>query len=894
MKKRLLMILLALLPLAMNAQSPAMMALAQSELQKRGLTEGEVRARLVQRGIDIDAISPSNYASYQGQVIAILDELQAEKSSAAASASTAAAQSASAQAAGPSTLEEVPVTTSSEAAAEREAQVVQATVAQAEEGGSEIYGHSLFSRQALEVFRTTNGAEAPDTYVLDEGDEVHISIFGASQTEIHQRIGSDGSIQPVGANKIFLKGMTLAQARSAIINNMAAHYSFRRDQIAVTITTARTISVNIYGEVGTAGGFTLSALNTAFNALAAAGGPTELGSVRNIQHTRGNKTTTLDLYAFMNKAGDKTGYDLRNNDILYVPTAQKIVRIDGAVKRPMRYEMIEGETLLDLINYAGGLRDDAYPTFVQIERHENGEIKYLEYDLSKIMSGSRKAALSGGDVVRIKTVAKPMENYVSIQGDVYYGGNFDIDENSSLKGLIEKAEPRYTARKDYVFVERTNPDETVEILTVPYPGENGNPDFKLQARDVVRVLELSQFRDVESISVSGQVRRPFSREFGLTTRMTVNQAIEYAGGLKENVFPVAYIVRRDLKNPTRREYIRLELDKDGEMVLQPGDELNVYDNSTYSNIGEIRISGAVKRPFGTPYDGTITLHDLITMAGGFSVGAAYDRVEVFRTNISRTDEKRLELLTIAVDSTYNVTSGDFQIQPYDHVVVRMTPNFTTGRTVELNGRVRYPGAYVIDDNKTTLAEVIERAGGLLDDADPYASVFRTFNNRGNIAVNLDKATSGKYGLNYNPILMDGDVINITRQENIVVIRGVGTRMNQYSPPGYDSSILTITYQGKHGADWYIRKYAGGFQKATDRNSVTVTMPNNQMLGTQKILGIRDYPTVEPGGTITMQIDPRKQEKLEKPKEKVDWDATLAKCLTTLTSAVSMIAIITRL
>ena len=130
---------------------------------------------------------------------------------------------------------------------------------------------------------------------MGEGDEVHISIFGSSQTEIHQRIEADGSIQPAGSSKIFLKGMTLEQARQAIRSKLASHYSFRPDQIAVTITTARTIMVNIYGEVGVQGGFTLSALNSAFNALAAAGGPTKIGSVRNVQMSRAGKTSRLTV-----------------------------------------------------------------------------------------------------------------------------------------------------------------------------------------------------------------------------------------------------------------------------------------------------------------------------------------------------------------------------------------------------------------------------------------------------------------------------------------------------------------------------------------------------------------------------------------------------------------------
>ncbi|MGI6757615.1 MAG: SLBB domain-containing protein [Bacteroidaceae bacterium] len=677
--KRLFFSLLILLPLAAAGQSSSMISMAQDELQKRGLNETEVRTRLLEEGIDVDNIPPNEYAYYRSRVTNILDKMQAEKAAATSATPTGVADTTTAP-----TYEEAftsnifPQTTPGEAAAEEALE--ESNISRTD--SNIIYGHNLFTDNAMGVFRTTDGAQAPDTYVLGEGDEVHISIFGSSQTEIHQRIGADGSIQPAGSTKIFLKGLTLDKAREAIRSRLASHYSFRQDQIAVTITTARTISVSIYGEVGVQGGFTISALNTAFNALAAAGGPTPIGSVRNIQLMRSGKTNKLDLYTYMTNPDPKVQYDLQNNDVMFIPVAQKIVQVNGAVNRPMKYELIEGETLVDLLRYAGGLKYNVYPDFVQIERYIDGEKKYLEYDLNNVLSGTQKIDMQNGDIVLIRTANIPMENFVAINGDVYYGGSYDLEKNGSLLTLIENAKPTFTAKTDYVFVERTRPDETVEVLTVPFPGVNGNPDFTLQARDVVRVMQQSTYRDIDTIAVSGEVRVPFLRQFGLNDRMTISQAIEYAGGLKPNVFPVAYIFRKDLTNPDKMEYLRVSLETDGDMLLQPGDRLNVYDNSTYTNIGEIRINGAVKNPFGTAFDPSLTLHDLIAMAGGFEIGAAYDRVEIFRVNISNTQEVIYDLITLAVDENYNIKGEEFQLQPYDNIVVRMTPNFSTGRMVE--------------------------------------------------------------------------------------------------------------------------------------------------------------------------------------------------------------------
>ena len=747
--KKLITVVMAMvmLSIAAVAQNANMMSMARAELSKRGLEESEVRTRLLENGIDVDNIQPADYPAYQSRVISILDQMQAEKNGTTGKGATVVIKTGSGStstegnaspAAAATSADETPQTTAGEAAAEAALQTALAAEGVSPTEGSDIYGHSLFTGKSLDVFRTTDGAQAPETYVLGEGDEVHISIFGSSQTEIHQRIEADVSIQPVGATKIFLKGMTLAQARKAIQNRLSQHFSFRPDQIAVTITTARTVSVSIYGEVGVQGGFTISALNTAFNALAAAGGPTAIGSVRNIQLSRAGKTYTLDIYQYMKNPTIGIGYDIQNNDVLFVPVAQKVVSIEGAVNRPMRYEVIDKETLKDLIDYAGGLTWNAYPNFVQIERHEAGEVSYLEFDLCEVTSGKRKVNLAAGDIVRIN------------------------------------------------------------------------------------------------------------------------------------------------------------LDTDGDQFLQPGDQLNVYDNTTYTNVGEVRVSGAVKTPMGTTYDESLTVHDLLSMAGGFAVGAAYDRVQVFRVNISDSKAAELECIQIKVDENYNPVGGEFQLQPYDHIVVRMTPDFTTGRSIELNGRVKYPGTYVLSDSKTQLWEIIEMAGGLLDDADPYASLFRTYNNRGNIGLDLRKVKSQKGKISNDPILMDGDVINIVRQENTVIIRETGTRMGQYVPAEYSAAQKIVLYQGPHSAAWYIRHYAGGFVKVANKNSVTVTMPNNQTEATKRFLGIRSYPTVEPGGVITVSIDQEKQEKIDTPKEKIDWGAEMRSTLSTLTSVVSLYLLLDRL
>ena len=161
--------------------------------------------------------------------------------------------------------------------------------------------------------------------------------------------------------------------------------------------------------------------------------------------------------------------DLQNNDIIYVPVAKNIVTIEGGVLRPMRYEILEKEDLKTLIEYAGGLRSDVNYDFVQIERYVSGEKKLLEYTLSDVLSGATSIKPLNGDVIRLRSINKPMDKYVDIEGAVYYGGRYDLDKNSSLQALLSGAKPTFTARKtDFLFVE-THPSRTRQWKYSPYP-----------------------------------------------------------------------------------------------------------------------------------------------------------------------------------------------------------------------------------------------------------------------------------------------------------------------------------------------------------------------------------------------------------------------------------------
>jgi polysaccharide biosynthesis/export protein len=331
---------------------------------------------------------------------------------------------------------------------------------------AQIYGQALFRDKNLGVFRVANDVKPPDSYILGPGDEVTISIFGPSQADFKYEINKDGYIQPTNLPKMFLKGVSLGQAKELLRSRFSQFYVFRPEQFSLSLSTARTITVNIFGETANYGSFTLSAINTAFNALVAAGGPSDIGSVRNIKVVRGKDTKRLDVYAFMNNPSLRYDFFLEDNDIIHVPVANRVVAINGAVQRAFRYELLDSENLLKLIEYAGGLTPQALRSVVQVRRFENNEIRLIDVPFEELLSKNQDYPLLPGDVVTVRTVSDQVERAVSISGPVEQAQNYALVPGMRVRDLVALGQLKRQARTDVAFLLRTKTNRGARLIQI--------------------------------------------------------------------------------------------------------------------------------------------------------------------------------------------------------------------------------------------------------------------------------------------------------------------------------------------------------------------------------------------------------------------------------------------
>lgn len=754
--------------------SPISIVQIRQELSRRGLSEVEFRARLIQRGIVLENIPPQELPLYRNIILEVIDEMNQEEGDQSNS----------------------PFLMDLRNNEELNLLSLRDSLELLNERAPDIYGHSLFRAGNLSDFVSLESPEVPLDYVLGDGDRVLVSIFGTSQVDQLLEINDQGFVQPINMSKIFLRGLTYAQAKRLLENRYSNYYTFSADEFAVTVQNTRPATLHIIGEAKRKGSFTLSPINSVLNALYVAGGPDSVGTVRELQLVRGKEKKVFDLYASLTDPSILSSFGLKDQDILFIPPAGNIVRIEGAVQRPMRYEMLDQEGVKQLVSYAGGLTPEGYTELAQIERRVNGRIEFLDVHLD-----DSTTFLKNGDIVRIRSIQNTSSVKVSVLGSVYFPGIYGYAEDETLDDLIQKAGGLLPNAASRAFLERRNPIDTTQVRYLPI----------------------------------------------------------------------------DLENPV-----------DNLLKLQSLDVLRVYNKSNYTNIAEVGITGAVKKTVMLSYSPDLNVKELFLAAEGVQFGAALNRIQVFRRNLYQDRAIEYEELIIQVDSSYQVIEpSNFTLQPFDQIVVRQTPGFELETMVEINGEVNYPGTYILENRTTHLSELIRKAGGLRDQADPIGSIlYRTFGDRGYVVIDLNEASANPRNQQYDPILLPGDVLTINRRENTVTIKGEGVRLRIATEDTLSQENVTVTFQGQRKADWYIEQYAGGFHKDADLNSVTVRLKNGQVKATKKRLFGRKYPYVEPGATIEVDMKPEAIILVER--EKVNWDEVFNRTIQTTTSIVTLL------
>ena len=501
-----------------------------------------------------------------------------------------------------------------------------------EDGFKRIYGQDIFSSRKLS-FEPNQNLATPEDYVLGPGDEVYIDIWGISESSINQTISPEGRIIIPQVGPIQLAGLTVKEAQGKVKSALSKIYSTLRSgssQMSLTLGNVRTIMVNVFGEVDSPGTYRLSSFSTVFNAIYRAGGITEIGSLRNVKVIRGGEEfATVDVYDYIFNGKLETNIALKEGDVINVPPYAALVSIDGFVKRPMFYELKDGEPVSALIDYAGGFAGGSWQEEVNVERND-GRINHMH---TVTAQDFKNFGMKDGDAVHVSgSAVEVFSNMVEVKGAVYRPGKFELGGDiATVKQLVEHAgglmEDAFVGRAQIV---RENPDRSLKVVSVPIKGimEGNVEDMLLNRNDVLIVSNVNEVEPKGDFTITGYVIEPGKYQFAENT--TVEDLILMAGGLSEGASSAKVDVARRINVPSSTAAsdtlahvfsmsIKDGLFDDGAegFVLQPYDVVSVRKSPTYIEQRNVTITGEVTFPGQYTLSSTNErVSDLMKRAGG--------------------------------------------------------------------------------------------------------------------------------------------------------------------------------------------------------------------------------------------------------------------------------------
>lgn len=514
-----------------------------------------------------------------------------------------------------------------------------------------VFGYSMFNRSGL-TFEPTQSLAIGEAYTIGAGDQIAIDIYGATDQTYELTVGTDGTIVVPMVGPIRVGGMTVADARNTVVAKLRRIHSDLGggSKANLRVTSASPVTVSVMGEAHTPGTFTVSSASTLFNVLYLSGGPNINGSYRDIQLIRGGRIIAhLDIYDFLLNGKNDVNPSLANGDMVMIPTYAKRIKVTGEFKRNGLFEAKEGETVADIIRYAGGFTPAAQSDHIGVYRIGKYTTEY------KDVTDPAAEPLCNGD--RIECGAKDtarVDNTVKIEGAVFAPGVFEYSEGLTLKELIEKAggltENAFLSRG---VITRYKDDYTLEAVNFNVlDASNGSADVSLKSNDVVTIASIDDMREKPVVSIYGNVANEGSYDY--RDNLTLGDLIVLAGGMGEyTALPNVEIVRRvateDLDDSSKETRtmttvsITPDLSLDGEgnnFKLEPFDAVYIRQYAAAAKDISVTVDGAVWTPglYALSKTGT-RVSELISRCGGFSVDADRQGARLFR-RLTMSDEER--------------------------------------------------------------------------------------------------------------------------------------------------------------------------------------------------------------------------------------------------------------
>ncbi len=792
------------------------------------------------------------------------------------------------------------------------------------------YGYELFDKVAsLQALNT--GTIFPD-YVLGINDEMVVTFVGRLNQSIRTRIDRKGRVLLPNFKPIFAAGHTFGEIRREIAARTAAKHL--GTDVYVSLGAVRIMNVLLAGEVHEPGLKKLTALGTAIDAIRLGGGIKKTGSVRRIHVQRGDQVFWIDTYDLLFSGIAARDLSLRDGDRVIVPPLGPTYALTGDVKRPAIYEMPDGRRTLSLaeaLQMSGGTIRPKGNIFHHLSFQDSGHQQLSEHK-------NLATKVQDGDIIRVSRSQNIQLGAVDIRGHVQVQGRRSLAATSTvakllgdassfksdpylLFGALETTDPKTRARRLF-------PLNLKSILhgTKDYALRDGDRLIVMGGKDV-RYLSSSNVQEVVSHRIDAELRLQgleeesskdsASKEDGDQLLIDPLAAIQktLANGSKPASQTDDAQVQTEGDNASLQETLQRTcsgmrqllaivsvnsanrfanavrtIDTAGMAPINRQDCPEIFDEHggllALALEHVVAVNGEVRRPGAYPVVDSVSLTELIAVAGGLSREADLTRVEISRytpDSLKGSSNASRGLVNLATTGADKVMIG-----PGD--VVRFNPVVTDRDTgpVLLAGEFTRPGLYEIRRGER-LSEVIARAGGLTAQAYPYGGVFTRQRVRSDQRAGLVRASrelSSSLAVvavqrNVNPssilalqrvakqlgsvealgrVVTETDPTVLQVRPELDTVLEPGDRLYMPKRPSFVTVIGDVLNPGAMQfiagttADEYIRQ-AGGFQRSADEDRIFVVYPNGQ--AEPLAVSVWNFNPVQlpPGSSLVVPKDP---------------------------------------
>ncbi len=512
------------------------------------------------------------------------------------------------------------------------------------------FGYNFFNTP--DKFAIFDNIPIPGDYRVGPGDQLVISIWGATQFRSSHMISRDGAIFIDGVGQVNLAGLDITSTERILKERFSEVYSTLKGDrpstfLSVSLGQLKSINISFVGEVISPGIHAVHPFSDITTALLQVGGVDTIGSLRDIQVIRnGDVLTNFDFYEYLVNGKTLQNTKLLNGDVIFVPVRQSMVEIEGGVNRPGIYESKNGESIANLIHFAGDLTKKAqqkieiYRLLTRNQRKsEDFAYQVFYVDAEQVQNESAK------DIVRIRILTVPdVIREVSILGQVKSPGIYAYEDSMTIMDLLNIG----GGLNDKTFLESIYIKEAEIIRQVPYSiypkrisinleqllNDSNYPNIELQNQDIVLVRENIKFAEPKYVTISGKINVPGKYTIQ-TKEETLKNIIDRAGGFSENAYINGLQMYRDSIQVVLHGY---------NVFVAGGDSIYIPEPP-----GVVKVEGEVNREGLVQFVKGKSLRYYIERAGGFSYNADRKNVTVQYANGNVRQKKSflISLLSIS-------------------------------------------------------------------------------------------------------------------------------------------------------------------------------------------------------------------------------------------------------